>query len=142
MTTTAFHATDHRDPLTIATAAFVAGLLVHGADHLRRGFDVLTPEVFWAGTFQLVMSAVVVVLVVRRSEHAPLFACALGFLSALGFGLAHLLPDWGAFSDAFTGAHRAAGVTWFSWVGALAEIVTGLWMGAAGLMAMRRTGVV
>jgi hypothetical protein len=44
-----------RDPdrgLRIASVVFAVALLVHGADHLRRGTDVLSGEVMWAGTVQ------------------------------------------------------------------------------------------
>jgi len=42
------------EPLRIAAVVFAVALLVHGADHLRRGMDVVTPEVFWLGNVQLV----------------------------------------------------------------------------------------
>jgi hypothetical protein len=75
-----------------------------------------------AGMIQGVAAAITVVLVYRGNRWAPHAAIVVGFLSALGFSAAHLLPTWGAFSDSFINAAPAAGVTWFSWVTAIAEV--------------------
>src|SRR6476659_6631847 len=87
------------DPLRVTALVFAVALLVHGADHLRRGMDVVTPEVFWLGTLQLVLSLVTVVLVFRGHRWSPAFAVGVGFASTAGFSAAHLLPHWSAFSD-------------------------------------------
>jgi hypothetical protein len=125
------------DPLRVAGVVFAVALLVHGADHLRRGMDVITPEVFWLGNLQIALSIVTLVLVFRGHRWAPAFAVVTGFASAVGFSAAHLLPHWSAFSDAFTGAHHAPDVTAFSWFAASFEIVAGLALGVAGLRALR-----
>ena len=125
------------DPLRVAAVVFAVALLVHGADHLRRGMDVVTPEVFWLGNVQLVLSLVTLVLVFRGHRWAPAFAVGVGFASAVGFSAAHLLPHWSAFSDSFTGAHHASGVTAFSWFAACFEIGAGLALGVTGLRALR-----
>src|SRR5690242_17610226 len=125
------------DPLRVAAVVFAIALAVHGADHFRRGMDVLTPEVFWLGNLQIVLSVVTLVLVFRGHRWAPACAVAVGFASAIGFSAAHLLPHWSTFSDAFTGAHHAPHVTAFSWFAAGFEIVAGLALGIAGLRARR-----
>jgi len=125
------------EPLRVAAVVFAVALLVHGADHLRRGMDVVTPEVFWLGNVQLVLSLVTLVLVFRGHRWAPAFAVGVGFASAAGFSAAHLLPHWSAFSDSFTGAHHASGVTAFSWIAATFEIAAGLGLGITGLWALR-----
>jgi hypothetical protein len=51
----------------------------------------------------------------------------------VGFSAAHLLPTWGAFSDSFIDAAPAAGVTWFSWVTAILEILADLLFVGAGI---------
>ena len=84
---------------------FAVALIVHGADHLRRGIDVLATAVFWAGTVQLIGAVVTLVLVFTRNRWAPVAAVIIGFSSTFGFTVVHLLPDWGVFSDAFPGAH-------------------------------------
>src|SRR3954465_2399460 len=116
---------------------FLVALLVHGADHLRRGVDAVTTHVFWSGNVQFVMAAIALVLVFRHHRLAPALALGVGFASAFGFVAAHLLPHWSAFSDAFTGAHHAPGVTALSWFAATFEIVAGLALGVTGLRALR-----
>ena len=120
-----------------ATAVFLVALLVHGADHARRGFDAVTPEVMWAGNLQIVLSLVTVVLVFMRHRLAAWFAVGVGFASAFGFTAAHVLPHWSVFSDSFTGSHPAQGVTAFSWFAAAFEIIAGLALGIAGVLALR-----
>lgn len=115
---------------------FLLALLLHGADHLRRGFDVLTPEVFWTGNFQLVAALISVALVFKRHRWAPLAAMAIGFPSAVGFVAAHLLPHWSSFSDAFPGGH----VDGWSWAAAIFEIAADVAFGLVGLHFVRRAG--
>jgi hypothetical protein len=124
--------------LRAAGVIFGVALVVHAADHFRRGMDVLTTQVSLAGNFQFVMAAITLFLIFTRRPAAPYFAIVVGFVSALGFVGAHLLPHWGAFSDSFTGAHHAPEVTWFSWFAALFEIAADLLLGYAGVQALRR----
>jgi hypothetical protein len=132
--------TSTEDGVLRATAVvFLIALLVHGADHLRRGLGILTPEVLWAGSLQLATAAVVLVLVFRRHRLAPLLAIAIGLPSALGFTAAHLLPHWSAFSDSFTGSDVAPRVTAFSWFAAIFEITADLAFALAGAYALRRS---
>jgi hypothetical protein len=132
----------HQDErlLRITGVVFLIALLVHAADHLRRGFDVLTPTVFWAGNLQLTLGIVTLVLVFRGHRWGPAAAVAIGFTSAVGFTAAHLLPHWSTFSDSFTGAHPAPGVTGFSWFAALFEIGADLAFGWAGWRVYRSRG--
>jgi hypothetical protein len=116
---------------------FLAALLFHGADHVRRGFDVITPWVFWAGNLQLTLALVAVGLVFLRSWWGPLAAVAIGLPSAIGFTAAHVLPHWSAFSDPFTGTLVAPHVTGMSWAAALAEIAADIAFAAAGYAVLR-----
>src|SRR5260370_42523925 len=77
---------------------FGVALAAHGADHLRRGSDVITAQVRWAGVVQTLLAVITLVLVLRRHPWAPLSAIAIGFSSALGFTAVHLLPHWSSFS--------------------------------------------
>lgn len=115
-----------------AAIFFAVALAVHTSDHLRRGMDVVPPAVMTAGMIQGVLAAITVVLVFRQSRWAPHAAVFIGFVSAVGFAAAHLLPTWGTFSDSFIDAAPAA-VTWFSWVTAIVEILGDLLFGAAGV---------
>jgi hypothetical protein len=130
-------ATGGLDLLRPATAVFAVALAVHAADHLRRGMDVVTTHVQWAGNLQLTLAVVTIALVWARHPAAPALAAAVGFASAVGFTAAHLLPDWGAFSDPFTGGEVAPHVTWFSWFAALFEIAADALLGVAGVRALR-----
>jgi hypothetical protein len=120
-----------------AGVVFLVALLVHGADHLRRGFDVITGQVFWAGNVQLLLAVIAVTLVFRRHPLGPKAAVAIGLPSAIGFVAAHLLPHWSALSDSFTGSKVAPHVTGFSWFAALFEIAADLFFAYAGLQAIK-----
>ena len=64
---------------------FMVAVVVHGADHVRRGVDVVTTQVRWAGSIQFLLAVIVLVLVYRRHPWAPFAAIAIGFSSAIGF---------------------------------------------------------
>ena len=123
--------------LTYAAYFYLLAWAVHTGDHLRRGLDVVTPEVSTIGTAAAVLQLVAVVAVVSRVRWAPVLAAAVGFPDAVGIAAVHLLPHWSAFSDAFPGAH-ATGVTAFSWFAAIIEITGALAFGLAGAYAIRR----
>src|SRR5947209_943279 len=83
--------------LRFTAAVFAVAFVLHGADHVRRGVDVITGVVRAAGAVQAVAGAIAVVLVLRRHRLAPTVAVVVGFASAVGFTAAHLLPHWSAF---------------------------------------------
>jgi hypothetical protein len=64
--------------LRYAALVFAAALLVHGADHWRRGFKLLTPEVYWAGMVLSVLAVISITLVLTRHSWGPLVAVAVG----------------------------------------------------------------
>ena len=130
-------ASDGETLLQAAGVMFALALLVHGADHARRGVGELAPAVFWLGNIQTVGALTALFLVFTRHRWAPVAAIVVGFASAVGFTVVHLVPDWGPLSDAFPGAHGHAGVTIFSWFAALFEIGADLAFGAAGVFALR-----
>ena len=120
---------------------YAFGLAAHTADHLRRGVDVLTPEVQWAGYLSTAVGITAVVLVLFGNRRAPLVAAITGIPVALGVAAVHLLPHWSALSDAFPGATHT-GVTFVSWTVVLVEIVGALAMGIVGTsITLRRTPV-
>ena len=124
--------------LRLAAVLFVVAYVIHGADHLRRGFGVLTDAVFWGGNLQGVLGLATVILVLAGHRWAPAAAVAVGFGSAAGFVAVHFLPDWGAFSDSFV----TGDVIWFSWAAASIEVAADLFLGYAGLRVLRRAGLV
>jgi hypothetical protein len=119
--------------LALATAVFAAGLGVHNADHVRRGVDATTPEVFWAGMVVFVASLTTIMLVVIGHRLAPVFAVAVGFATAAGVTASHLLPRWSALSDSLPDGHLGA----VTWVAVFAEIIGALVLAVAGLAALR-----
>jgi hypothetical protein len=123
-----------------SAVVFMVAVTVHGADHVRRGIDVVTTQVLSAGTIQFLLAVVALVLVFRRHPWAPAFAIALGFQSAIGFTAAHVLPHWSAFSDPFTGSPVAPNVTALSWATAVFEIGADLAFGWAGVRALGTFG--
>lgn len=115
---------------------YALGLALHTADHLRRGLDVLTPQVIWAGNVSTAVGITVAILVIVGHRFGPLLAAVTGVPVALGVAAVHLLPKWSALSDTFVGAHNT-GVTALSWTVALIEIVGALAMGVAGYAIVR-----
>ena len=120
--------------LRVTGVVFAVALLVHGADHARRGIGELSPAVFWLGTAQTVGALTALFLVFTRNRWAPVAAIVVGFASAVGFTVVHVVPDWGPLSDAFPGAHGQAEVTAFSWFAALFEIGADVAFGTAGVL--------
>jgi hypothetical protein len=120
-----------------AAVLFAFALALHSVDHMRRGMDVVPPAVMVAGMAQLILAPVALVLVFLGSRRSPRAAIGLGFLSAIGFTAAHLLPMWGFFSDSFINAPPAARVTTFSWISAIAEIGADLVFGLVGIAVLR-----
>jgi hypothetical protein len=118
---------------------YVVAVLVHGADHLRRGVDVVTTQVRSAGQVQLLVALIVLVLVLRGHRWAPAASTALGFTSAALFVAVHFLPRWGSFSDSFTGSRVGPNVTALSWVAAIVEVAAGLALGWVGARAYSRS---
>ncbi|MEV0708056.1 hypothetical protein [Nocardia aurea] len=120
------------------TVVFAIALTVHGADHLRRGMDTVSMLVMALGTIQMVLAIATIVLVFTRHRWAPTAAISIGFASAAGFTVVHLLPDWfGPLSDSFIAAPSAARVIGFSWFAAIFEIVADLAIAVAGLRARK-----
>jgi hypothetical protein len=131
---------DRRASLALwyAGVFYIVAWAIHTGDHLRRGLDVVTPEVAVLGTVAAVLQLLAVATVFLRWRWAPVFAAAIGFPDAVGIAAVHLLPHWSALSDAFPGAHHTD-VTGFSWFAAVVEISAALAFGAAGLHAWRRS---
>jgi len=120
--------------LRIATAVFVAGFVVHNADHVRRGVGTITAQVFGGGVVVSILAVVAVALVVLRHSAAPLVAAAVGITTVVAVSASHLLPHWSVFSDAFPGGH----VDGLSWFAVIVEIAGALVLVAGGLNALRR----
>lgn len=120
--------------LNYAAWFYAAGLVAHAADHYRRGTNVLTPQVYWAGTVLSILAVAAIVLVLTRHSWGPASAVAIGFTMAIGVAASHLLPHWSSFSDAFPGSH----VDGLSYTAVIFEFVASLVFGAAGMRTLLR----
>ena len=127
-----------RSPLLRVTAvAYAVAIVAHLADHVRRGLDASPDVVIALGTLATLLQAVAIVAALAGWASAPVLAVAIGVGDAVGGFTAHLLPRWSGLSDPFPGPDPAPGVTAFSWVTAVAVIVTGLAFAYAGWQASR-----
>jgi hypothetical protein len=131
--------TSSREQVFLRNAAILygVGLVLHLADHMRRGTSVLTGEVNLLGTISTIAGVVTIGLIMTRHRLAPIAAIALGFPVAVGVAAVHLLPRWSDFSDAFPGS--TTGVNAMSWTVVLIEIAGAFALGLAGLAMMRRS---
>ncbi|MBA3604831.1 MAG: hypothetical protein M3487_03695 [Actinomycetota bacterium] len=112
-------------------------MLLHGADHVRRGAASVDRDVFWVGVTAIALEVGVVVLACRRHRLAPLVAAATGWSLAAGYVLVHFLPARGWLSDSFVSADD---VSPLSWIAASVEVVAAVGLGAIGLTVLRRRG--
>lgn len=120
-----------------AAAFFAAAVVLHNGDHVRRGADAISTDVFWLGTAGIVLEVAVVVAICQRHRIAPLAAAVAGVNLALGYVLVHFLPERSWFSDSFT---SAADVSPLSWIAAVVEVVAAVVLAAVGLAALSRRG--
>jgi hypothetical protein len=120
--------------LRTTAVVFLSALLVHGADHARRGIEIPS-TISIVGGLQFALGVFAVTLVLREHRLGPVAAVAVGFPSALLFVSAHLLPGG---NDPYTGSSPAAGVTAFSWFTAVFEIAADIAFGVAGAVLLRR----
>src|SRR5436190_11285841 len=97
-----------------AATFFTVAVLIHSADHLRRGTDAVNRDVFWLGTAGAAIEVAVVVLVCQRHRVAPLAAAVAGATLASGYLAVHFLPAHPWFSDSFTSASDVSPASWFA----------------------------
>ena len=124
-----------RRVLRYAALFYAAGFVLHNADHLRRGFSAVTPQVLWTGNLSGIVVVASIALALLGHRLAPELAVATGLTMALGVSAVHLLPHWSAFSDSLSDVHADA----FTWFAVLVEVGGSIVFAAAGLYAMCRT---
>jgi hypothetical protein len=116
-----------------AATFFTVAVLLHNADHLRRGTDSIGHDVFAAGSASVLLEVGIVVLICQRHRLAPIAAAATGFSLAAGYLFVHFLPQRSWLSDSFT---SAAHVSLLSWGAASLEVVAATTLGVVGLLAL------
>ena len=123
--------------LLVAHLAFIAAMLLHTLDHIRQGTGRLSVGVLAGGSFLSLIAVAPLWLTVRRHPKAPLVATIVGFYTAVAVTAAHILPNWGVFSDPYPDLSLDT----YSWAVMLAEIGMGVVFGSVGLLEMRRQQV-
>jgi hypothetical protein len=117
------------DALTVAALAFLTANLLHGADHVRQQLAGVNSAVMLGGAALTAAAVAVVVLVIRQSPHAPLFATAVGVSAAVGVAASHIAPHWGLFSDSYVNDIHPDPI---AWAVMLLEVASGVVLGAVG----------
>jgi hypothetical protein len=136
--TTAAAVGDRGDRLLLGAAAFfTVAVLVHGADHARRGADSVGTDVFLAGTSAMALEIAIVVIAGQRHRLAPLVFAGAGYALAAGYLVVHFLPARSWLSDSFT---SSAAVSPLSWIAASLEIIAALTVGVVGVVTLRQRG--
>ena len=120
-----------------AALVFALAVLVHNSDHLRRGADVLSADLFWLGTLGILLEVAIVIVICARHRYAPLAALVGGVVLASGYVEAHFLPAHRWFSDSFTNAVHVSPLSWFA---ASLEVAAATGLAIVGLMVLRRRG--
>ena len=116
-----------------AAVVFTLAVLLHGADHVRRGIGASGKDVFVLGAAGAVVEVAIVMAIARRHPLAPAAAAAGGSVLAAGYVAAHFLPRRALFSDPLA---SAPAVTWLSWAAASIEVAAALALAAAGAVAL------
>ena len=122
-----------------AALLFAVAVLVHNSDHLRRGVDTLSPDVFWVGTAGILLEVGLVILICQRHRLAPIASAIGGLTLAGGYIEVHFLPAHAWLSDSFTSASSFSAL---SWMAASLEIAAALTLATVGLTALRSRGEV
>lgn len=107
-------------------ALLVAHTLDHGLNQPARDVPASGTAIGLAGFALLAASSV---LALRRSPLAPATAIVAGLATVTGIVAVHLLPGWWGFvSDPYWDFDANA----LSWALALAPLLAGIWLAAAG----------
>ncbi len=123
-----------RTALTIANVLLLAAVLFHGLDHAfiqERGVDALSAEVLISGFAITAAAALSLAATLRRDRRAALYAVLSGPYIAAAVVAGHFVGHWGEFSDPYA----AADLGTISYAGAIAVVVAGVAVGAAGALA-------
>lgn len=123
--------------LRYAAVAYAIGLVVHTADHVRRGVDAISQQVFWLGIAGSVVAVVAIAAIIAGHRWAPELAVFAGFSQAVGVVLVHFGPPMGAFSDPLVGSGVGAG----SVAAAVLEVAGAAAAGLVGARLLRRSRV-
>ena len=116
---------------------FAAAVIVHNADHVRRGADAADADVFLIGTAAIALEVALVVLICQRHRVAPLASAVAGFSLAAGYVFVHFLPRRPWLSDNLVSGSETDA---WSIAAASIEVVAAVILAIAGLGALSRLG--
>jgi hypothetical protein len=111
-----------------ANLALLALVWLHDLDHVRQVREI-EGGVGAIGLLGVTVTIVSLALAIAGHRLAPLAAMAVGFGTAIGFVLVHLIPDWGPLSDGYPDL----AVDGISWAIAILPIPFALRLGLEGL---------
>jgi hypothetical protein len=117
-----------RSGLIIPTLVLIVAEAFHDLDHVRQGRAIEAPVIL-LGVVAYLAAFTVLVLAAFRHPFRFVAATVVGFGTAIGFVLVHVLPDWGPYADGYPDAS----VDVASWVVLGLDIAVALWVGLGGL---------
>lgn len=123
--------------LRVAAVVFAVAVLVHNGDHLRRGGDSVSTDVFALGTLGMLLEVAIVALVLMNHRLGPLAALSVGASLTAGYLLVHLSPARSWLSDSLTAGED---IIWFSWVAVVSLVTASLFLAVAGWLLLRERG--
>jgi hypothetical protein len=123
--------------LARAATLFAVAVIVHNADHLRRGVEHLHTDVFASGMFGIVLEVAIVILVMQRHRLAPMICLFGGLALAAGYLEVHIAPAHGLLSDSFTSDPHTSPL---SWAAASGEIIAAILLSVVGGAVFARRG--
>lgn len=118
--------------LATANLLLVTLLVLHALDHGVRQSAEVPAQVAVPGLLAQVLAVGVLALALARHPLAAPASVTIGFGTALGFVLVHVLPTWWTFSQAFAEIPVDA----LSWTSMLACIPAALLVGDLGRRAL------
>lgn len=120
-----------------AGAFFAVAVVLHNGDHVRRGSDAVSTDVFWIGNLAIALEVMLVVLVFQRHRLAALAALSGGAGLAVGYLVVHFLPRRSWLSDSFA---SAVDVSPLSWIAASVELLSAVTLAAAAWLVVTQRG--
>lgn len=118
--------------LKVTGVLYIAGFVIHSADHFARGLALTPPATFWLGTISLPVGVAIVVLAMRGHRLAPALAVFTGISTAVAASMIHVPPYWSVFSEPFR-----AGVTIVDWLTLVAMVGTAVAFAVTGALMLR-----
>jgi hypothetical protein len=119
-----------------AATLFALAVILHNADHLRRGVNDSPRDVLIVGMAAILVEVALVVVVFQRHRIAPLATAVGGATLAAGYAEVHFLPTHRLLSDSLLGGDASA----LSRAAASFEVVAALALATAGLIALAANG--